>query len=153
METVSISKKENGFGLLWLLLAGSIIAVIFLMFYLAPRGGNSLSAPPSAEKSGVYDGVRKSDMQQIVSAMQAYYGENGVYPAYASYPDAVGAYLARTPRDPRTGGPYGWIDNSENGGRFCAYAALGTSPVTYYTASPEGTGVVNNPPASLEECK
>lgn len=94
------------------------------------------------------DTVRKSDMRQIVSAMQLCYDDSGcgagasAYYTTSNWPTQIGDYMAKVPRDPRDSSPYvyNWEDNTSDSQAFCAWAILeGPSATTYFAASQNGT--------------
>ena len=110
-----------------------------------------------------YTGDLKSDMRQLVSAQEMYYGEHDVYFGDAGYPAAIGAYLTATPTDPSgAASPYAALDNSAASDldEFCYYAKLenpnttangctGTGGCPYYTASEGGNFYKTAVPGAL----
>lgn len=95
------------------------------------------------------DVKRKSDMRQLVSAQEMYYGDNGHYLKSAAYPDAIGDYLS-TPVDPTTHEKYGAVSNAGNNEKFCYYAKLSNG--TYYAATQSGNMELPGEPKTLAQC-
>lgn len=87
-----MDKKKKGFTLIELLTVMTIIAVL---------AGLALVSYGGAQKSA-RDGKRKSDLEQIRSALEMCYADTNSYPA-AIYPNVscgTETYLSGTPRDP-----------------------------------------------------
>ncbi|MBU1127351.1 MAG: type II secretion system protein [Patescibacteria group bacterium] len=130
--------KNKGFTLIELLVVMTIIAVLV---------GLSLTSYQSARKSA-RDGKRKSDLEQIRSALEMYRSDND-----ASYPDALNdlsdeGYITVIPSDPLSTSNYAYSSSSSSYG-LCASLELGGSIANpscaglscggvcnYYTTSP-----------------
>lgn len=121
-----------------------VIAIIGILasIVLVSMGGARKSAR---------DAVRKSDMRQLISAQELYYGANDAYLTSATYPTAIGAYMVDTPNDPSGGAAYNTITNVGDAQKFCYWAVL-ESPVGYYTASHGGNFTKTAAPATLDGC-
>jgi prepilin-type N-terminal cleavage/methylation domain-containing protein len=134
------SLKDKGFTLIELLVVIAIIGILAGMVLVSMSGARSKAR----------DARRLSDMRQLVSAQEMYYGEHDEYYTSATYPTAIGTYLSATPSDPSgTTTPYETIDNTGNADMFCYYATLenenttangctGAGGCPYYTASEGG---------------
>ena len=104
-------------------------------------------------RSKARDANRQSDMRQISTAQEMYYGAEDAYLTSLSYPTAIGTYMPKTPTDPGTG-TYVWIDNTADAQKFCAYATLEvpSSPTTYYSASHAGNFTCSDAVPTLADC-
>ena len=103
----------------------------------------------SGQQQEARDAKRMSDMRQLISAQEMYYGANNRYVEFAGYPDAIGTYLV-APKDPLTGKGYGAIGNVGDNQKFCYYANLGDG--SYYSASHGGNFNLGKEPKTLAEC-
>lgn len=159
-----MSKKEKGFTLIELLVVVAIIGTLSGLVLVAMGGARKKAR----------DSVRLSDMRQVVSGQEMYYGDEEAYlkdngPSAGTA--AIPSYL-RVMHDPlcpdgTCGGShtdYVWVDNlgvaanctvdaydAIEGQWFCVYALLennpstaGCSSTTYMAASHKGTMFVCN---------
>ena len=94
---------------------------------------------------------RKAEMRMIVAAQEMYYGTNDQYYQSMDYPLSIPDFMPKTPTDPLTKGPYGWIDNTRDGQRFCAFADLEKDG--FYVATHGGSGEVATEPHTLSDCE
>ena len=136
MKNKATPAARRGFTLIELLVVMTIIAILI---------GLSLVSYQSARKSA-RDGKRKSDLEQIRSALEMYRSDSGT----SAYPDALadlGGYIT-LPADPlstrnysysASGSSYSLCASLELGGSTanpgCAGLSCGTV-CNYYTTSP-----------------
>ncbi len=143
------TKKHQGFTLIELLVVIAIIGILASIVLVSLGGARSKAR----------DARRQSDIRQISLAMEMDYDDGQAY-ATSGVLDAdidgtidsganVGTYLDPVPEDPQGGG-YSWIDNSTEVQKYCAYATLETTPVTYFAASHKGTREVTNVPTTTD---
>lgn len=131
-------KKEQGFTLIELLVVIAIIGILAGMVLVSMGGARSKAR----------DARRLSDMRQLISAQEMYYGDNDVYLTSATMTTSIGTYLTAVPRDPGSN-TYMALNNTAAsngltaGAWFCYYATL-ENPNT--TASGCSTGVGNTCP-------
>jgi prepilin-type N-terminal cleavage/methylation domain-containing protein len=153
-------KNKKGFTLIELLVVIAIIGTLSGIVLVSLGGARSKAR----------DAVRQSDMRQVISAQELYYGDNEVYVEGADKSDgtrAIGSYL-QSINDPAQTSNYNWVGNTgltncldDNydlaaGQWFCAYATLENRPDTctgtnvyYFVASQTGAraSCLANPPA------
>ncbi|RLC34647.1 MAG: hypothetical protein DRZ76_02335 [Candidatus Nealsonbacteria bacterium] len=97
------------------------------------------------------DAARKADMRQIVIAQEMYYEMNDQYYQSVNYPVSIPGFMTKMPKDPKTNGPYGWIDNTRDSQKFCAYADLEKNG--YYVATHGGNGEIATKPRTISDCE
>jgi len=120
--------KKTGYTLIEILVAISIIAV------LTAVGVTSFTSVNKKSR----DAKRKSDIEQIRSALEMYRADNGSYPATDNLDDLeVDSYIAKIPLDPKDG----------QTGYTYVYTALG-SPAYSYTLQ----ALLENPDDSDNSC-
>jgi prepilin-type N-terminal cleavage/methylation domain-containing protein len=132
------TKKHRGFTLIELLVVIAIIGILASIVLVSLGGARSRAR----------DAQRQSDMRQIVTAQEMYYGAegDGKYLTAATMPSSIGTYLDPMPSDPQGTNPYVWLDNTActpDGEYFCIYATMenaGTCSTTrYFAGSEKGT--------------
>jgi hypothetical protein len=110
-------------------------------------------------RSKARDARRLSDMRQLVSGQEMYYGENDRYLTSATFPAAIGTYITATPKDPQ-GSAYGTVSNVADSSSFCYYAKLENpntsstgcteaAPCGYYTSTQGGNFYKTVAPTTL----
>jgi prepilin-type N-terminal cleavage/methylation domain-containing protein len=136
----------KGFTLIELLVVIAIIGVLAGMVLVSMGGARAKAR----------DARRQSDMRQLVSAQEMYYGDNDSYYPLATMPTAIGTYLTAVPKDPSTGAAYGTVTNVGSTGNFCYYATMennktigATTTYKYYTASEGGNFWRTSAPTTL----
>jgi general secretion pathway protein G len=123
MKNISLNKK--GFTLIELLVVISIIGILI-----------SLSLVGFSEtRKTARDSKRKSDLEQVRSALEIYRNEEKTYPADGSvkFGDALqgqDTYMEKLPKDPLPS--YNYCYDQQDKNRYCLCAAL-------ESGSPEGT--------------
>ena len=85
--------------------------------------------------------------------MEMYYDKEEKYLQSSSMPDEINDYLPDVPRDPKTGDPYEWIDNTGEGEdqKYCTWAELEAQD-KYFCASHRGTKLRDSEPTNLDDC-
>jgi len=131
------AKKKSGFTLIELLV---VIAIIGLLasIVLVSMGGVRAKAR---------DAKRQSDMRQITTAQEMYYGDMESYLTNAALDGstpAIGSYLGAL-----TDARYHWLNNTAcnpAGSAFCVYATLenkgNCSTTAYFAASEKGSKMI-----------
>ena len=161
-KKTSFSLSENGgFTLIELLVVIAIIGILAGMVLVSMSGARGKAR----------DARRLSDMRQLISAEEMYYGDNDQYlpQASATTPGSIGTYLTTVPKDPGSGGAaYTTFANSgavtQNGTAFqpnqwfCFYATLenknttasgcgsGANACGFYTATQSGNFYMKSTP-------
>ena len=122
--------KKKGFTLIELLVVIAIIGILASIVLVSLGGARSKAR----------DARRQSDIRQVVTAQEMYYGDAESYKTNAALngsTPAIGSYL-----DALTDASYTWLDNtncSPAGQYFCAYAILENGDNRYFAASEKGT--------------
>ncbi len=145
-------KKKKGFTLIELLVVIAIIGILSGIVLVSMGGARAKAR----------DAVRKSDMRQLISAQEMYYGDNNdqylqnlaaacTIQGTGCYPGAIGTFMVKTPADPGTPA-YEGVDNSGDATKFCYYAKLesGTDKDKYYTATQAGNILNATKPAGAD---
>jgi len=143
--------KKKGFTLIELLVVIAIIGLLSSVVLVSLGGARSKAR----------DAKRTSDIRQVVSAQEMYYGDNENYltTTTLAYIPTIGIYLASGTDPQAPTKTYTWIINNAcnpAGQFFCAYATLenkGTCPTTqYFVASEKGARAVCTAPVSGCSC-
>lgn len=119
--------KKSGFSLIELLITVSIIAILIAIGVASYATINRQSR----------DTKRKSDLEQIRSALEMYRADNGAYPGAGSgswvatssstdvliglTPQLVPTYLAQVPLDPKSAQSYMYMATNGSGGYYYGY--------------------------------
>lgn len=155
------TKKRRGFTLIELLVVIAIIGILSSIVLVSMTNARQKAR----------DAKRTSDMRQIITAQEMYYGENEAYAQIAGSTTgtpAIGTYIAAL-KDPKPSPwpDYVWlannvsITNCTTGEFFCAYAKLEipdtptcAGATTYYASSERGTKIVctTAPAYSASDC-
>lgn len=114
------SKQNSGFTLMELLISVSIIAVLISIGIASYTTINKQSR----------DTRRKSDLEQVRSALEMYRADNGYYPSAGSGAwtafsnldtELVTTYLPAMPTDPKRTASYTYKATSVSGGNYYGY--------------------------------
>lgn len=149
-------KKNKGFTLIELLVVIAIIGILSGIV-LVSMGGT---------RSKARDAQRTSDIRQLTSAQEMYYGDadgyyaTGTLNAVTNGVDAIvygGVTYLPSIKDPLTTQYYKWVGNGTVAtSTFCAFATMenkGTCATTrYFIASEKGTKELCTAPSSLATC-
>jgi len=139
--------NKKGFTLIELLVVIAIIGILASIVLVSMGGARSKAR----------DAQRQSDIRQVVTAQEMYYGDNDYYYAtdtHATGTPAIGTYLdeLNDPQYPTK--TYFWKDNTDCSDKFCAYTILenGTTPV--FAASEKGTKALatDTVPKAFTDC-
>jgi prepilin-type N-terminal cleavage/methylation domain-containing protein len=141
-------KNKKGFTLIELLVVIAIIGILASVVLVSMGGARSKAR----------DANRQSDMRQVVSAQEMYYGDNSAYATGGAQDGtvAIGSYLQAL-QDPQGAvtNPYKWLANNactSAGQEFCTYAKLenkgSCSTTAYFVASEKGTKTICDTPPS-----
>lgn len=140
---------KNGFTLIEILIAISIIAIIF---------GVVISSITAIQKNA-RDTQRQSDLRSIQSALEHFYADHNYFPqtlpttALTSDPTLIintKTYLQKIPRDPVDNSAYGYesvpgnCDNASTNKciKHCLFTKLENGPTTFFPSPPCGTGTL-----------
>lgn len=112
-----MKKNKTGFTLIEMLVVITLISVLM---------GLALVAYQGARKSAV-DGKRKADLEQIRSALEMCYADNGEYPVniYNDITCGTKTYFTGTPKDPISGAVYYYFRTSLKTYTLCALLSVG----------------------------
>jgi len=138
----------------WSKKAKIIITVALLLPIIAIGGilSSTVLVSMGGAREAARDAARKADMRQMVTAQEMYYGQNDQYYQSVNYPISIpGGIMAKMPTDPKTEGPYGWIDNTRDSQKFCVYADLEKDG--FYVATYGGNGEVATEPRTISDCE
>jgi len=130
-----------------------ILTVVLLLPMIAIGGilSSIVLVSMGGAREAARDASRKADMRMMVTAQEMYYGESDAYYTSVNYPSRIGFYMAETPTDPKTESLYGWIDNTGNNQKFCAYADLEKDG--FYVATHGGNGEIATEPHTISDCE
>jgi hypothetical protein len=130
--------------------------------------GNSTPVATAPTTAQARDALRQSDMRQLMSVQEMWYGDNNRYytcgpsggdcrSTARNYPAAIGIYMPAMPIDPVNSGSgcgrdlvYCGLDNTATNQKFCFFTKLESGG--YYTASQAGNFKRSTPPATLTDC-
>ncbi|MDP2664326.1 MAG: type II secretion system protein [bacterium] len=137
-----LTKKQKGFTLIELLVVIAIIGILASIVLVSLGGARSKAR----------DAQRQSDMRQVATAQEMYYGDQEAYASGAAQDGviAIGTYLDGVNDSQGATNPYKWLGNAgvpatgcTVGEYFCAYSTLenkGSCTTTrYFGVSEKGT--------------
>ena len=160
-----------GLILMWLLASWSkktkvvitlVITIIPVIIIVSIIGTTMVAVDQvrdSAEdvKDVTRDIIRRNDMGIISALQEEYRIRNNQYYSSINYPLVILTHAEipiemsiEMPVDPTTKNPYGWIDNTMNPQKFCAYAAL--EETGWITASHRGVNECTDAKPTLNDC-
>jgi len=140
------TKKNRGFTLIELLVVIAIIGILASIVLVSLGGARSKAR----------DAQRQSDMRQVVSAQEMYYGDNSGYFTAVAQDEvpAIGIALEDPLNDPQSStNPYKWLDNTlcdPASSTFCAFAMMETGKI--FAASEKGTKQLDASPTDACAC-
>ena len=108
-------KSKNGFTLIEILVAMTIVAVLVSISLVSLQGARKVAR----------DGKRKADLEQIRSALEIYRSEIKTYPG--SLDDLVNVYLSEVPNDPLSGIYKYFYLGAPNSYTLCSYLETSSS--------------------------
>jgi len=139
-------KSNKGFTLIELLVVIAIIGILASIVLVSLGGARSKAR----------DAKRQSDMRQLATAQEMYYGDNEKYvttalPSTTGTP-AIGAYLdpLQDPQGATKG--YNWLANSTCDQFYCAYATLENGTNKFFAVSQKGTKALLTAPTNGCAC-
>ena len=152
-----------GLILMWLLASWSkktkaIITFVIILVFVIVIAIFIGSAGVAIDQTGdlleeTRDITRKHDMRTISDAQQLYRMHNNQYYSSINYPLVILSDFDMPfdmPLDPATENSYGWIDNTRNPQKFCAYATL--EEAGWFTASHRGLNECADIKPTLNDC-
>jgi prepilin-type N-terminal cleavage/methylation domain-containing protein len=151
--TQFFTKKDQGFTLIELLIVIAIIGILASIVLVSLAG----------VRSKARDAARQSDIRQISTAQEMYYGDREGYAAIAIDANgrltttAIGTYLSPIPKDPGGGKvancndvkdtAYKGFTSDEGAAEYCIYACLENGK--FFAASEKGTKILDAAPTSV----
>ena len=131
-----LKKNLGGFTLIELLVVIAIIGILSGIVLVSLGGARAQAR----------DARRQSDIRQVVSAQEMYYGDNDKYvtAVAGTGTPVISTYLGALD-DPLTTKHYNWLDNTSCDQKFCTYATMeskgtcATGENRYFAASEKGT--------------
>ena len=156
-----------GLILMWLLASWSkktkvvitLVITIIPVIMIVTIIGTTMVAVDSVEdvKDMARDAARRTDMNIINTTQESYHMMNNQYYSSIDYPLVILLHAEipiemsiEMPVDPATENSYGWIDNTMNPQKFCAYAVL--EEKGWVTASHKGVNECTDTKPTLNDC-